>query len=225
MPRSIPAALLALCGLAAALAAAPGALRVKASPAVAPCAAAAAAAFQKATGTPVSVETAAIGMPESAAGADVIVAVDAETHRLVEGGLTDPTLEADVARIPWVLAGAAGSGADLRALGRGGAVVHTLDGVAAREAWRRLALRGVSPERVERHARGPVRLPPGENAILPLSLAPEGPVSTLDLPPLIARVFGVRASPRPAAAAAFVAFLTGEAGNTAFRACGREERR
>jgi hypothetical protein len=225
MPHSTPAALLALCTLATVLAATPGALRVKASPAVAPCAAAAALAFQKATGTPVSVETAAIGMPESAKGADVIVAVDAETHRLVEGGVTDPALEADVARIPWVLAGASGPSADLRALGRGGAVVHTLDGIAAREAWRRLALRGVAPERVERHARGPVRLSPGEDAILPLSLVPDGPVSALDLPPLLARAFGVRASARPAAAAAFVAFLTGEAGNAAFRACSREEGR
>ncbi len=212
--------------LAAPVSAATDALRVVASPAVAPCVAATAVEYERATGRRVSVATATIGSPASAAGADVVVAADEELTRVIESGATDPELDVDVARIPWVLAGAPGPAApDVRALGRPGGVVRTLDGVVAREAWRNLALQGFAPDRVERIGRAPLRLGQGEVAVVPLSLAGPGPVTSLDVPPLIARALGVRTSAHAGAAREFLDFLTGEKGNAAFQRCGRAESR
>ena len=210
----------------ASLAPAPAALRVKASPSVAPCVVAAGLEYERATGRKVAVETAGLGSPSSADGADVVVAADQELHRIIESGSSDPGLDADVARIPWVLAGAPGAAApELRALGRSTAVVRSPDGVVARETWRRLRLQGFAPARVERLPETPPRLQPGEAAVVPLSLAGPGPVSTLDVPPLTARALGIRASARKDAARAFLDFLTGQTGNEAFRVCGRTEAR
>jgi hypothetical protein len=212
--------------LAAPLLAAPAALRVKASPAVAPCVAAAAAEYQRTSGRRVGVETATIGSADSAAGADVVVAADSELNRVIESGASDPDLEVEVATIPWVLAGAPGTAApELRSLARPGSVVRTLHGAVARETWRRLQLQGFSPARVERVRETPVRLQAGEAAVVPLSLAGPGPVTTLDVPPLRVRALGVRASPRRDADRAFLDFLAAGPGNAAFRACGRTEAR
>jgi hypothetical protein len=212
--------------LATPLAAAPEALRVKASPAVAPCVAATAAEYERATGRRVAVDAAPIASPDSAQGADLVVAADDELPRVIESGASHPDLDVDVARIPWVLAGPPGTAApEARTLRRNGGVVRTLDGVAAREAWRNLALQGLVPDRVERAARGPIVPGQGELAVVPLSVAGPGPVSVLDVPPLTARAVGVRASTRPGAARDFLDFLVGEKGNAAFRACGRGESR
>jgi len=199
-------------------------LRVKASPAVAPCVGAAALEYERSTGRKLAVETVALEMPDSAGGADVLVAADRELNRIIESGTSHPDLDVDVAKIPWVLASPAGSGVmEARSLARTTGLVRTLDGVVAREAWRSLALQGLSPSRVERvrEPRAPLRLLPGEAAIVPLSLAGSGPVASLAVPPLTVRALGVRASARPDAARAFLEFLTGEKGNAAFRACGR----
>ena len=206
--------------------AAPPALRVKASPAVAPCVAAAALEYQRATGRGLALDTVSLGSPASAAGADVVVAADQVLNRIIESGTSHPDLDMDVARIPWVLSAPPGAAAlDVRALGGTTVLVRTLDGVVAREAWRSLAQQGLSPGRVERvrDPRAGVRLQPGEAAVVPLSLAGPGPVSSLAVPPLTVRALGVRASVRTDAARDFLAFLTGEAGNAAFRACGRTE--
>jgi len=207
-------------------------LRVKASPAVAPCAAAAAQEYGRATGRAAAVETAAIGMPESVAGADVVVAADQELNRVIESGMTQPDQELDVAYVPWVLAGPAGSQApSIQSVGRGTQLVDVLGGVVARETWRRLAQQGMTPARAERGSRDgkeprePVRLQPGEAAVVPLSLAGSASVTRLDVPPLRVRALGVRASSRPDAAKAFLDFLAGERGGAAFRACGRAEAR
>ena len=216
-----------LLGLVAApLVAAAPALRVKASPAVAPCVVAAAAEYERAAGRRVAVETVAVGSPDSADGADVVVAADRELNRVIESGASHPELDMEVARIPWVLAGPPGTAApDLRSLGRSGSVVRSLDGVVARETWRRLRLQGFAPARVERVRETPLRLQAGEAAVVPLSLAGPSPVTTLDVPPLSVHALGVRASPRQDAARAFLDFLAGEPGNAAFRACGRTEAR
>jgi hypothetical protein len=102
-----------------------------------------------------------------------------------------------------------------------------MGGVVGREASRSLARQGLDPARVERlrESRAPLRLEPGESAVVPLSLAGSLPVSSLDVPPLIARALGVRASARKDAIRAFLDFLTGERGNAAFRACGRADAR
>ncbi|HSD28474.1 MAG TPA: substrate-binding domain-containing protein [Vicinamibacteria bacterium] len=208
--------------LAAPLAAAPSSLRVKASAAVAPCVAAAAGEYERAAGRRVAVETSAIGSPDSADGADVVVAADQELNRVIESGTSHPDLDVEVARIPWVLVGAPGTAApELGSLGRSASVVRSLDGVVARETWRRLRLLGFAPARVERVRETPLRLQAGEAAVVPLSLAGPGPVTTLDVPPLSVHALGVRASPRSSAARAFLDFLSGEPGNAAFRACGR----
>ena len=213
--------------VAAPLLAAPAALlRVKASPAVAPCVAAAAAEYQRSSGRRLAVETAAIGSQDSAEGADVVVAADSELNRVIESGASDPDLEVEVATIPWVLAGAPGNAKpELHSLARPGSVVRTLGGAVSREPWRRLHLQGFSPARVERVRETPVRLESGEAAVVPLSLAGRGPVTSLDVPPLRARAVVVRASPRKDAGRAFLDFLGAGLGNAAFRACGREESR
>ena len=225
------AALLVLAALVAAPAGAP--LRVKASPAVAPCVAAAALEYGKTSGRMAAVETAAIGSPESVAGADVVVAADSELNRVIESGMTRSDQEVDVAEIPWVLAGPTGAEApSLQSPGRGPQLVDVLGGVVARETWRRLALQGISPARSERGGRDvgreprePIRLERGEAAVVPLSLAGPAAVTRLDVPPLRARALGVTASPRPQDARSFLDFLVGERGNAAFRACGRTEGR
>lgn len=210
--------------VAAPLAAAAPALRVKASPAVAPCVVAAGLEYERATGRRLAVETVPVGLPSSADGADVVVAADEELNRIVESGVSHPELDRELARIPWVLVGPPGTAApELAALGRSTSVVRSLDGVVARETWRRLRLQGFSPGRVERVGPTPLRLRPGEAAVVPLSLAGPGPVATLDVPPLSAHAVAVAASPRKEAARAFVDFLSGGNGNAAFRACGRED--
>lgn len=222
-------ALAALLLLAATASPAGAPLRIKASPAVVPCVSAAAQEYARATGRAPLVETAAIGSPESVAGADVVVAANRELNRVIESGMTRPDQEVDVAEIPWVAAGPAGTGApSVASLGRT-QLVDVLGGVVAQETWRRLAQRGLQPARSERGARGAereaVRLQPGEAAVVPLSLAGAAAVTPLDVPPLLARALGVRASQRPEASRAFLDFLTSEKGNAAFRACGRADAR
>jgi hypothetical protein len=198
-----------------------GALVVKASPATSPCAAAAAEAFRKATGTAVLVQAAAIGPAGSAAGADVVVAIEEELTRVIEGGESAPDLEFDVATIPWVLTGGSPGAADLQGLARSGARVRVLGGAIGRHA--RQSLEALPPDRVQtaRTPAGLRNLAPGELALVPLSLAGPGPVVATDVPALVAQAVGVRGSPRVGAARAFLDFLTAGPGNAVFRSCGR----
>jgi ABC-type molybdate transport system substrate-binding protein len=217
-------AVVALLGLVAAGAAPRGELRIKASPAVRPCVAAAAAVFQKASGIPVVVRTGDVFSVASAEGADVVVAVEEELTRVIEGGASRPDQDVEVARIPWVLATSGRQpAADVQALERSATRVLVLGGSVGREARR--SLQALAPSRVRtlRDPEGPVSLEPGEAAVVPLSLAPPGEVRSLSLPPLLVRAVGVRASPRPEAARAFLDFLTSGAGASAFAACGRED--
>lgn len=216
--------LLGLALLAAAAGPTPTRLRVKASPAVAPCVAAAASVYERATGNTLAVETAALFDAASTDGADVVVAADAELNRIIEGGATYPDLDVDVATIPWVLVGASGAEElSARSLGQPQTRVRVMGGVVGHEASRRLARQGLDPARVTRlrEPLAPLQLEPGEAAVVPLSLAGSLPATRLDVPPLTARALGVRASPRKDAIRALLAFLAGETGNAAFRACGR----
>jgi hypothetical protein len=202
-----------------------GALVVKASPAASPCAAAAAAAFRQATGRAVEVRTEAIGPVGSSAGADVVIAIEEELTRVIEGGESAPDLEVDVASIPWVLTGAGAGTADLRGLARSGARVRVLGGAIGRHA--RQSLDSLPAERVQtlRTPDGLRKLSPGELALVPLSLAGPGPVAATDVPALLAHAVGVRGSPRAGAARAFLDFLGTGPGNAAFRSCGRVSER
>jgi len=194
---------------------------VKASPSTSPCAAAAAAAFRQATGGAVEVQTAVIGPVGSAAGADVVVAIQEELTRVIEGGESTPDPEVDVAAIPWVLTGAGTGTADLRGLARSGARVRVLGGAIGRHA--RQSLEALPPDRVEtaRTPDGLRNLAPGELALVPLSLAGPGPVAATDVPALVAQAVGVRGSSRAATARTFLDFLAAGPGNAAFRSCGR----
>ena len=215
--------ILALLGAAAAPR---GELRVKASPAVSPCAAATIPLFEQASGVRASLQTGDVWGVTSVEGADVVVAVEEELTRVIEGGASRPDLDVDVARIPWVLLSTRGEPAvDVQALERSAMRVLVLGGAVGREA--RKSLQSLSPDRVRtvRALDGPVRLDVGEAAVVPLSLAGPGHVSSLPIPPLLARAVGVRQSPRPEAARAFLAFLTSERGAAAFSACGREDAR
>jgi hypothetical protein len=231
--RTATRALAALLLLAVTAAPASAPLRIKASPAVVTCVAAAAQEYARATGRAPLVETAAIGSPESVAGADVVVAANRELNRVIEAGMTRPDQELVVAEIPWVAAGPPGEDApSVPSLGRT-QLVDVLGGVVAQETWRRLARQGLQPARSERgggrggerEPREAVRLQPGEAAVVPLSLAGSAAVTPLDVPPLLARALGVRASQRPEASRAFLDFLAGEKGSAAFRACGRTDAR
>lgn len=198
-------------------------LRVKASPAVAPCVAAVKPLYERTFGRVLVVETVALGPASSAAGADVVVGADAEMTRILESGASHPDLDIDVATIPWVLVGSSGEAApDLRALDRSSSRVRVLGGAVGFEARR--SLQHLPPERVTSFtaAPGPVRLAEGELAVVPLSLAGKGPVAALAIPPLVARAVGVRASANLDAARRFLDFLSQGPGNAAFRQCGRE---
>ncbi len=199
-----------------------GALIVKASPSTSPCAAAAAEAFRRATGAPVEVQTAAIGPVGSASGADVVVAIEEELTRVIEGGESVPELEFEVASIPWVLTGAGAGTPDLRGLARSGARVRVLGGAIGRHA--RQSLETLPPDRVEtaRTPEGLRNLAAGELALVPLSLAAPGPVTATDVPALVAKAVGVRGSPRAGVAREFLDFVSAGAGNAAFRSCGRD---
>jgi hypothetical protein len=214
---------LALAASLAVVGAAPGgALVVKASPTTSPCAAAAADAFRRSTGGTVLVQAATIGPAGSAAGADVVVAIQEELTRVIEGGESVPDLEFDVATIPWVLTGGGTGAPDLRSLARSGARVRVLGGAVGRHA--RQSLETLPPDRVEtvRSPEGLRNLASGELALVPLSLAGPGPVTSTDVQPLAVQAVGVRGSPRAASARAFLDFLTTGPGNAAFRSCGRE---
>jgi hypothetical protein len=200
-------------------------LLVRASPAVAPCVTAAVTAMAAQGGLRARVETAAIGAVGSSAGADVVVAAEQELTKLLEGGESADDLDVDVATIPWVFTGKDGAGTDLSALARSGTRVVVFGGVISRYA--RQKLESLPPERVRsvRDASIARRLPAGELALVPLSLAGSGPVSSADVPPLQVRAVGVRGSERKAAARAFLEFLTGETGRAAFGQCGRDAAR
>jgi len=158
----------------------------------------------------------------SASGADVVVAIQEELTRVIEGGESAPDLEFDVATIPWVLTGAGTGTADLRGLARSGVRVRVFGGAIGRHA--RESLETLPPDHVET-ARTPEALrtlAPGELTLVPLSLAGPGPVAATDVPALVAQAVGVRGSPRAASARAFLDFLTTGPGNAAFRSCGRD---
>jgi hypothetical protein len=203
-----------------------GDLVVKASAPVAPCVAATIPAFQWTSGVRVSLRVGDVWSVSSADGADVVVAVEEELTRVIEGGASRPDLDVDVARIPWVLLSTKREpAADVAALERSSMRVLVLGGAVGREA--RKSLQGLAPERVRtvKDPGGPVHLEPGEAAVMPLSLAGPGEVTRLPIPPLLVHAVVARASSRPETARAFLGFLTSERGASAFSACGREDAR
>ncbi len=120
------------------------------------------------------------------------MAVEAELTRILEGGESVDDLDVDVATIPWVFTGKGAAGTTVRALTRSETRVNVFGGVISRYA--RQSLESLPPERVRSVKDVSIarRLPVGELALVPLSLAGPGPVSAADVPPLQVRAVGVR---------------------------------
>jgi len=191
-----------------------GALRVRATTAVAPCVEAAARAYEKSGGRAV-VETGALG---DATTAEVLVGASAEVTRALEGGAAAADSDEEVARVPWVLVVTTGNPYGVHRLadaGRAGIEVWVAGGPAAHAARR--AAEQAAPQQVREASDGLV--PNGAAAALaPLCLAGAGERLPVDVPDLVVEAAVSAHAGRPDAARAFVAFLASPAGRRAFAA-------
>jgi hypothetical protein len=111
----------------------------------------------------------------------------------------------------------AGGLAGLAATGAEVAVLAGPEAYAARRALRDL------PERRVRESDSPAALKSARLALVPLSLSAGGREVPTDVPPVRVRTAVTRVGAGSPAARAFVAFLSSEAGRTAFAGCGRSE--
>ena len=214
LAKRLASAGLLLAATTSEIAAGDGALRVRASSAVAPCVVAAAREFKLAAASVTP------GGFRDLADADVFVGADVEVTRALESGAALIRSEADVASIPWVLVVEPGNPLALRGtqdLARAGRDVWVLGGVAASGARR--ALDGVPPERL-RESEDAGLLRAAVPALVPLSLAGDGERLAVDVPALFARAAVATGTRHPEAAAAFVSFLASEPGQRVFASCG-----
>jgi hypothetical protein len=190
-------------------------LRVRVTPAVAPCVTAASPSWP---GARVAVETAGLRDPGPA---DVLVGTGVEMTRALEGGQGVVNSDVEIAEIPWVLAVASGNPRRVRSLAEArekGVEVVVLGGPAAYEARRALAGGGTSRVR-ESTDRQVLRA--ASVALLPLSLAGSGErIAVPEVPTLRATAAVAVGAAQPERAEQFVRFLGSEAGQRAFAACG-----
>jgi hypothetical protein len=190
-------------------------LRVRVTPAVAPCVTAASPSWP---GARVAVETAGLRDPGPA---DVLVGTGVEMTRALEGGQGVVNSDVEIAEIPWVLAVASGNPLRVRSLAEArekGVEVVVLGGPAAYEARRALAGGGTSRVR-ESTDRQVLRA--ASVALLPLSLAGSGErIAVPEVPALRATAAVAVGAAQPERAEQFVRFLGSEAGQRAFAACG-----
>ena len=190
-------------------------LRVRVTPAVAPCVTAASPSWP---GARVAVETAGLRDPGPA---DVLVGTGVEMTRALEGGQGVVNSDVEIAEIPWVLSVASGNPLRVRSLTEArekGVEVVVLGGPAAYEARRALAGGGTSRVR-ESTDRQVLRA--ASVALLPLSLAGSGErIAVPEVPALRATAAVAVGAAQPERAEQFVRFLGSEAGQRAFAACG-----
>ena len=190
-------------------------LRVRVTPAVAPCVTAASPSWP---GARVAVETAGLRDPGPA---DVLVGTGVEMTRALEGGQGVVNSDVEIAEIPWVLSVASGNPLRVRSLAEArekGVEVVVLGGPAAYEARRALAGGGTSRVR-ESTDRQVLRA--ALVALLPLSLAGSGErIAVPEVPALRATAAVAVGAAQPERAEQFVRFLGSEAGQRAFAACG-----
>jgi hypothetical protein len=191
------------------------ALRVRVTPAVAPCVTAASPGW---SGGKVAFETASLRDPGPV---DVLVGTSMEMTRALEGGQGVVNSDVDIAEIPWVLSVTSGNPLRVKSLADArdkGVEVTLLDGPVAYEARRALAGAGTSRVR-ESTDRQILRT--ASVALVPLSLAGSGErIAIPEVPALRATAaVAVGAAPRERAEQ-FVRFLGSEAGQRAFAACG-----
>jgi len=201
-----------LCPVASVGAAADG-LRVRVTPAAAPCVEAAAAAWPDAAGREVAVE---VGALRDAGEWDVLVGASVELTRALEGQDAAPDSDVEVASIPWVLHADSGSVRTLDDLARSGVEATVLGGDVAYEARRALAEHKVGRFRETTNVS---RLRSARVALVPLSLASAGSRQSVDVPPIrVGAAVGARTR-HPLEASAFVRYLGSEPGQQAFAAC------
>jgi hypothetical protein len=200
-------------------------LRVKASPVTSACVEAVVAAYRSHTGRAVVVDAAAVEAPDAGRGYDVVVGADEELTRVLEGGSAHPDHDVDVARVPWVLLGATPGTQARKALAASSAKVRVVDGPVGLEgrSWLRRTGRATVSGGVARG--GPVQLDAGEMALVPASMAGLAEGVAVDVPPVVVRAVGMRASRQTAGIVDFLAFMETGPGNAAFCACGRTDLR
>ncbi len=190
-------------------------LRVRVTPAVAPCVGAAGASWP---GGRVVIETTG---SRDRGPADVLVGTDVEMTRALEGGGAVVNSDVEVAEIPWVLAVASGNPLRVRSLADArekGVEVVLLGGPASYEARRALAGAGTSRVR-ESTDQKTLRAAPV--ALLPLSLAGSGErIAVPEVPALRATAAVAGGAAQAERAEQFVRFLGSEPGQRAFAACG-----
>jgi hypothetical protein len=196
----------------------PRPLRVRASAVTVPCVEVAATAYRRATGRGITVEAGAVTAPDSGAGFDVVVGADEELTRVIEGGSSQPDLDVDVARLPWVLVGAQGGAAKLSK--SSGARVRVVDGPVGLEARAWLRKSGQVAQASTLLRGGLVSLAQDEVALVPASLA-GGTGTAVDVPPVVVRAVGMRASSNATGVAQFLAWVEKGPGNEAFCDCGK----
>ena len=193
------------------------AVSVRTSPVLLPCAEAAARAFERQSTAARVVVTAGEIWPSTSG--DVVVGSAGAMTRVVESGQGDEKSQIDLPPVPWVLVLAAGASpgpGEARSLADldPSAEVWVLGGVDGREAAH--AVQGRAHARVtvdlERLASAPI-------ALVPASLADGRRRAPVDVPPLRPSAVVRRGALRPAAAAAFVAFLARHDGQEAFASC------
>ena len=194
------------------------ALRVRATEAMAPCAAAATRVFTGGGGSRLTVETGDL----ADASADVLVGSAVEVTRALESGLALIDSDVEIARVPWVLVlgEAAPVVESLKAIAVAGLEVEVPAGPASYEARR--ALSAASAGRVRESDASALRK--AGIALVPLSLAGPGRRIAVDVPALVAQAAVGSRAVSPDTARAFVAFLGGEEGRRAFAECGGKNR-
>jgi hypothetical protein len=195
----------------AVLAPAAASLRIRATEAMAPCAAAAATAYAATGGEAAVVET---GPLEAAA--DVLVGGGIEITRALESGAGRDDSDVAVTDVPWtlVLADRAPAVKSVEEAVRAGIEIEVLGGPSAHEAKR--FLEGKSARTRDNDGPGLRR---AEAALVPVSLAGPGRRLAVEVPALTAQAAVGRHSAAEAAARRFVAYLASPRGREAFAAC------
>jgi hypothetical protein len=194
------------------VAAAPEAVRVRASAAFASCLAPALEAAARAAGVPVVLTTADPDPPQDA---DLVVGDDVEMTRLLESGTAEVASAVDLGQIPWVTVVPEGApGGSVSAFAT--EPVAVLRGRAGREARASLGSLAAGRLAVTDDA-GALRR--ARYALVPRSLAGTGERRASEVRPLVATAALIAASPRRASAARLLARLTSADGQRALGAC------
>lgn len=175
--------------------AAAGALRVRASVAIAPCVAPVVDAYNRTAAGRAALE---VGLPDPVGDADIVIGDDPEMTRLLEGGAASLSTAVELGAMPWVHVRPEGLGA-----AAADGPVAVLGGPSGRDA-RSLLSRSRTATNVTTDV---AELRRATTALVPVSLAGPGARRAADVPPVQATAAEIVASANRAAARRFLAFL------------------